>query len=52
MVRAKSDSQGEMVWKDETRYIGGWKKDRRKGFGVQIDKTGEKYYGEWQRDKV
>lgn len=27
--------QGEMVWADNTRYIGGWKKDKRKGFGTE-----------------
>jgi len=34
------------------RYIGGWKKDSRKGFGVFIEASGEKYYGDWTRGKV
>lgn len=41
-----------MQWKDGSRYIGGWKKDKAKGFGIMIDKSGESYYGEWQRGKV
>ena len=45
-------SQGEMLYSDNTRYLGGWKKDKRKGFGVFIEKTHEKYYGEWIRGKV
>lgn len=41
-----------MIWADKNRYIGGWKKDARKGFGVFIEVSGEKYYGEWTRGKV
>lgn len=41
-----------MIWSDKNRYVGGWKKDARKGFGVFIEASGEKYYGEWTRGKV
>ena len=41
-----------MIWGNKNKYIGGWKKDSRKGFGVFVEVTGEKYYGEWARGKV
>jgi hypothetical protein len=41
-----------MTYPNKDKYIGGWKKDARKGFGIFVEATGEKFYGEWTRGKV
>lgn len=40
-----------MYWSSHNKYIGRWKGDKRKGYGVFIEHNGPKYYGTWTRGK-
>ncbi len=39
------------AYPDGTRYKGGWKDNRRHGYGVWLRPDGMKYEGEWEKDK-
>ncbi len=41
------DGQGEFIWPDKSRYIGGYKNGLKHGPGIFIDKDGKRFNGNW-----
>ena len=41
---------GKQNFSDGSKYVGGWKDDKRNGHGTVISKNSEKFVGEWKND--